>query len=605
MSVDLSLRAGITLAILIGALGLLVSQKLRTDLVALFVMLALIATQVLTPEEAFRALGRPLIVIVAGIFVVGAALRETGVVALISQGILRWTGSGQRTMLLVIMGTAALLSAILSSMLVVVIFMPVVLRVARERQIPAAQLLMPLATAAFLGNQLTLIGTPSNLVVSDLVAQHGEQALSFFALTPYALGSLLVGGAWYVWMGQRTLRKDTADAPQKPSLAEVERSYALDDHLVQLRVAAESELVGKQLAEAQLRSRCDVEVVAFARPHAHKLERAQPDTVLRPHDQLIVKGTQARIRQCADHHHLEWQGQVGLEDVGNTEETALHLWELLVSHRSTLAGKQIAEIDLRRRYGLELMAMNRQGEPMHEGLPNRKLKIGDILLVQGAPEAVGKVNDEEEFVLITNLEPDGDELVTSKAKVALAILAVMLLAVVLNWVSLAVALLSASLLVVVTGCLSLQQAYESVNAKIIIILAGMLPLATALQQTEAANFLANQIARVGELIGPYGALLLLYLGGSLMTQVAPNSVTAAIITPIALQLANAQEMSPQTFAIPMVFAATSSYITPLVSASNLLVKSKGNYTISDFLRNTLPIFALQTGVIFGLLIFWP
>jgi di/tricarboxylate transporter len=190
--------------------------------------------------------------------------------------------------------------------------------------------------------------------------------------------------------------------------------------------------------------------------------------------------------------------------------------------------------------------------------------------------------------------------VTSKVPIALTVTGVALLTVILNWVSLAVALLVASLLFIVTRTLTIEQAYNSINAKILVLLAGMLPLATALQQTGAADLLANLINRSSAWIGSFGALFLLYFCGVLMTQVAPNAVTAAVLTPVATQLAAAQELSPQTFAIAVIFAAGASWLTPLVSSSNLLVQSKGNYQLSDFLRNTIPILVLQAAALFTL-----
>lgn len=598
------MQTEITLGILAGALLLLASQKVRPDLVALLVMVGLIAGQVLTPEETFQALGRSLIVTVAGVFVVGEALRRTGVAVLLSERILAW-GRGNRSLtLLLIMLTGALLSALLSSMLITVLLIPTIVRIGRELEITPAQLLLPMVTVTLLGNQLTLIATPANLVVDDLLTQQGEAPLGFFTITPYGVVSVALAMGWYWFMGHRTLPDGHSDEPSGPSISEIQHSYGLDNNFYQLRVRAASDLVDSTLADSMMQSHYGVEVVAIHRAEQSKAEQVRPYTVLQVDDLLVFKGQHAVIEQYAEEHSLELQGATSLASLSATSKADLYLFEAVIPYRSPLAGQTLAELAWPKRYGIQVLALNRQGESVDDNLSELPLQTGDILLVQGSVERVRAVGDDANLVIITDLAPAADETVTSKVPIALTVTGVALLAVILNWVSLAVALLVASLLFIVTRTLTIEQAYTSINAKILVLLAGMLPLATALQQTGAADLLANLINRSSAWIGGFGALFLLYLCGVLMTQVAPNSVTAAVLTPVATQLAAAQEMPPRLFAIAIIFAAGASWLTPLISSSNLLVQSKGNYRLTDFLRNTIPIFLLQAAALFGLLMIW-
>jgi di/tricarboxylate transporter len=462
-------------------------------------------------------------------------------------------------------------------------------------------LLMPLATAALLGNQLTLIGTPTNLIIDDLLTQQGHPPFGFFTLTPYAAASLLLAMGWYWLMAQRTLPEKSLDEAKQPSLEEIEQSYDLRGTFQQVRVQPQSDLVGERLEAADLRQE-QVEVIAVEPANSNEPHPAQPDQMLHPGDRLIVQGQPAIVHQRADQHGLQEEGTAELAQFSQTTAVELHLSELVAPYRSSLTGKTLAELDLNRRYGFHVLAINRQGETSQTNLGEFSLQTGDILLVQGSPDQIRKADRGEDLAVITEIEPEAGNGVTNKAKITLVVLGVVIVVVLLNWISLAVALLAASIVLILTGSFSVEQAYDSINAKIIVLLAGMLPLAMALQQTGVTTLLASWIAASGDHIGAYGALFLLYLCGTLMTQIAPNAVTAAVITPVALQLAVDQGRSPQTFAIAITFAVSASYLTPLISKVNLVVKSKGNYSLGDYLRNTLPIYVLQVAVVFGLLI---
>src|SRR5215213_5625634 len=258
----MNLQAICTLIILLATLVMLGSQRFRMDFVALLVMVALIATGVLTSDQVFEALGRPIIITVAGIFVLGAALRRNGVATLLSRFILNYGSHSRLRMLLMLTVTAALLSSIMSAMLVVIIFTPVVLRVGRELDIPPPQLLLPLALSSMFGNQLTLIGAPLNLIVSDLLQQNGQPPLGFFAFTPYALILLLITTGWFALMGRRSLPDHQGATDLSPSVEEIEENYGLIDTFFKVRVAHQSDLVGERIAETALRDEEALDVVA-------------------------------------------------------------------------------------------------------------------------------------------------------------------------------------------------------------------------------------------------------------------------------------------------------------------------------------------------------
>lgn len=597
----MSSQAILTLAILIATLLVLASQRIRPDLVAVCALLALILTNVLSPAEAFGAFGQSVIVVVICIYILGAALYDTGVATMIADRLLRVNDRGPQVLLLVLMLTAGLLSAVLSSLLVTVVMMPALLRTARKSRTAPSQLLLPLVISASAGNLLTVIGTVSNLVVSDLLALSGYEPLSFFSLLPYGLVSLVLVIGWFLLVGHKLLRREPPPEPERPSLDEVEHAYRLDQRLYRLRVRSMSDLVGRRLEEAPLADDFRLNVLAI-RPAQGQARPAGSWAVLEQDDVLVVEGTRANIHTAAGRHSLEPIGTMELEEFNRLEQDDLQLAEMMVPFRSRLVGQTLAASRFRERYGLNVLAVHRRGHAIRKKLSDLKLSSGDTLLVQGPQENLRRASRDHSLVLATHLGPERGELITRKAKLTIGILLAMIVAVISGLVSLAPAMLATAIALILTGCISLERAYQSVEGNVVVLIGGMLPLALALDSTGAATAIAGQLAALSPAVGPLGTLLLLYLFAYVITQVVANSATAALMTPIAIRLATAQGLDPAPFAIAMAIAATTSYVTPLSNTDNLLVRERGQYTLRDYLINGLPLFALQTAAI--MILFW-
>ena len=590
----------VTLGILIATLLVLATQRLRPDLTALCATLVLILTGVLTPEEAFSAFGQPVIIIIPSIYVLGAALYQTGVATMISNRLVRVSGRGRAVLLLVIMLTAGLLSGFLSSMLVVVVMMPAVLRICRRERLAPAQLLLPLAAAAAAGNLLTLIGTVSNIVVSDLLSVSGQSPLGFFSLAPFGFVSLALALLWYLVIGHRLLSRELPDEPERPSLDEVEQAYKLERELYRLRIRTASDLIGRRLEETNLGTEFALNVLAV-QPRGRQPHPARPEQVLDQDDILIIEGARGDTLQAASMHTLEPKGTLDLESFNLLEQETLRLAELMVPFRSALVGQTLAEARFRERYGLNILAVHRNGHAIRSDLPELKLAVGDTLLVQGPTRSLQQVGQDQNLVLVTQLGPEPGDVITTKAKVTLGILLAMVVAVVSGLLPLAPASLSAAVALILTGCIPLDRAYQSIEGNVIVLVGGMLPLAIALERTGAAALVARQLASLSPAIGVLGSLGLLYLFTVIITQVVSNSAAAAIVTPIAIQLASAQGLSPHIAAMTMAAAVTTSYVTPLTNTDNLLVREPGRYRLQDYVVNGLPIFLLQTAA-FGLIL---
>ncbi|MBE7474188.1 MAG: SLC13 family permease [Anaerolineales bacterium] len=600
----MSLEATFTIILLVVTLVALSAQWLRADLTALLVMLLLIISGILSPGEAFSAFGQPVILIVASVFVIGAALFDTGVATLIANQILRFGSRGEVGLLAIIILAAAGLTAFLDGLLVVALLMPAVLRVARQAKIAPSRLLMPLATTATVGNQLTLIGTPSNLVVGDLLAAGGYTRLGLFSLTPYALVSVGIVLGWYLLVGRRWLGRERPAAPARPSLAEVQQSYRLDKLLYRLRVRSQSDLVGRSLeANRKVWATAKVNIMAV-QPKEGSLEPARPESVLEQDDLLIVEGDQGRILQLANVHALEPKGTIPLDEFNRLQQEMVSLAEVMVPFRSPLTGKSLAEIDFRHRYGLTVLAVHRQGQVIRDDLPRLVLAAGDTLLVQGLPAYLRDVGRDLSLVLVTDLGPQPGERVTAKARLTLAILVAMLLLVVSGAASLGTASVLAAVGLILARCLNPERAYQSINWSLLVLIGGMLPLSMALQKTGAAELIAQGILGLSQSVGVLGSLVMFHLLTSLIAQVIGGAVGAALFTPIALSLALAQGAPPEPFAIATAFAVLAGYVTPLTDGDNLLVREPGQYSMRDYVVNGLPIFTLQTTALMLMLAFF-
>lgn len=596
-------EAVFTLILLLATLVVLSAQWLRADLTALLVVLLLISGGILNPTEAFSAFGQPVMLIVASVFVIGAALFETGVATLIANQILRFGGRGETRLLVIIILSAAGLTAFLDGLLVVALLMPAVLRVARQAKIAPSRLLMPLAMTATIGNQLTLIGTPSNLVVSDILVGSGHQPLGLFTLTPYAVVSVGLLLLWYVGPGRRFLRRELLPEPALPSLVEVQQSYQLDNLLYRLRVRSHSDLIARPLEASSKLPAFKLNVIAVQSPRG-RLQAATPESVLEQDDMLIVEGDRGRILQAASMHGLEPKGTVNLDEFNRLEQDTLRLAEVIVPFRSPLVGQSLAQVDFRRRYGLNILAVQRQGQALRDELPTLVLAAGDTLLVQGTSTSIREVGRDLSLIPMTDLGPQPGDRVTAKAKLTLTILGAMLLLVMTGGSTLAAASVAAAVALVLTRCLTPERAYQSINISLLVLIGGMLPLSMALQKTGAAQMIAQWIVSLSQNLGGVSSLVILYLLAAIITQVTGGAVTAALFTPIAIGLAVAQGLPPEAFAIAIAFAAMAGYITPITDGDNLYVREAGRYTMRDYVSNGLPIFLLQITALILLLTFF-
>lgn len=612
----------LVVAILVGAVILFVIDRVRLDTVALLVVLALALSGVMEPADALSGFSDPLVALIAGLFVVSAALTNTGIAGTVGAWLARVAGCQPWRMTAAVMLATAILSALMSSTGTVAIMLPIVVRLAYRFRVSPSKLLIPVSYAALLGGTLTIIATPPNLVASQALADAGFGQLGFFSLTPIGLVLVAVAVLYMVTLGRRLLPARAPGAVEKRgherlSMRDVAARYELEGAMHRLVVPAGSPLLGEVLGDLRWPETREVHVVAIdtdreavargvrSRRHLAASKRITPDTVIEVGDRLLVSGAAAAVEELRRDYGLVAAA------LGADEELAprnLRFVELLVVPRSRWIGRTLSAMRFRQRYSAVVVALRRGATVQTEGLNREQLRFGDVLLVRGRHAAVDELlRERQDAVVISEATSDNAPApAAAKAPIALAILFAMLVAMSLSLLPLYVIVLMTVLALVATGCVSAEEAYRSVQWPTVILIAGMLPLAAAFENAGGATLLADSL--VGSL-GGYGALPLLtsvYLASVIATTFLSNTTSAVLLVPIALQVALAAGLPPSTFLVAVALGASSSYISPLSSPVSALVLGPGQYRFGDFVRVGAPLQLLVGIVSLALLtVFFP
>lgn len=622
----MTIEMWITIFILSGAILLFVTEWLQVDLVALGVVISLMLTKILTPEEALAGFSSPIVITVAALFIVGGAVMETGLADSISQKIIRFAGKSSFRLLILIMGTVALLSGFISDTGTVAVMAPAIISISRKRNINPSKLLIPLSFGSLLGGAMTLIGTPPNIVVSDLLLENGYSPFQFFDFTPIGF-TLLISGILFLASTSRWLlpdHKSKTDLQRVDSPEELIQVYKLPQDLYRLRVRIQSQLVGKTIQQIGLRGIYQVTVLEIlrsrevrSRPRGPEILldlledesisiKPSPETLIYANDILICQG---RINDIS---HAAASLQLGVQPAGAEDQKALvnnevGVAEILLPPRSRLIGKTLVSTHFGRLYQLTVLGISRPGINENLSLKETELQFGDILFVQGAWKNIHALtNQRRDFVVVGQPEALKGSPLRSKMILSALILTGMLILLVTNWLPLATTALLAAFLMVISGCLNMKDAYNSVDWKSIILIAGMLPMTTALQKTGLVQVGADWMASTLGGLGDLPTLAALFLITSLFTQVISNTATTVLIAPIAFSLAIRLGYQPQAFLMLVAIAASTAFASPVASPVNTLVMGSGNYRFSDYSKVGIPLILISMVItIFLLPLLWP
>ena len=576
---------------------LMVSNRVRFDFVALLMVVALILSGVLSVGSALSGFGSPVVVVIAGLLVVGEMVDRTGIARAVGDWILRRGGKNEIPLLVLIMISAALLSSVMSSTAVVAVFIPIVIRIAAKTGLAASRILIPMSFASLIGGMMILISTSPNLVVNGELIATGFEGLGFFSFSLIGLAVLGVAVIYVVVFGRHLLpgeRGAVSTTPRQRTMGELWMQFRAERHVDALEITAESPLSGLQLGETDLQREYGILVltrVRRARRGREAVTVAAPAMELKPGDLLVVAGGSARHERVVTELKLRrfaayqqrlryWMWEIGMAAV-------------LIHPDSGLIGQSVTEIEFRTRYGLQAIGLRHGGESM-EDFEHRKLAAGDAILLYGPWTQIEALKNESHDFVVIDLPPEHGEIVPAykKAPVALMILGVMVLLSALEVVPLVVSVLGAAMAAVLTGCLSAAQAYRSIHWSSLVLVAGMLPLADALQQTGGSALIVEMLLDVFGNAGPSAMLTVIFALTAALSMFLSNTAAAVLTAPIAITAAHTMQVSPYPLAIAVLIAASAAYSTPVSSPVVTLVVEPGRYTFADFVKVGVPLLVL-------------
>ena len=588
----------IVFGVLAGAVALFAWGRPRSDVVAILVVLALNLSGVLTIQESLAGFGDPVVMLIAAVAIVGDGLVATGVAYRLGEAVMRAGGSNEARLVALVMALAGSIGAFMSSSAIVAMFIPVVMAITNRIGLNPKRMLMPLSVAALISGMMTLIASSPNLIVENTLRAHGLAPLGFFSWTPFGLAVLAVAIAFMLMFGRNMLSKRlTAEdaGPGQPSAVDLVSSYGLADKWHRLQVPRGSPLIGRSIAQMQSLDRLGLVPVGFEK-HQHgrpRLLRATPKTVFEADDTIFVIGTEDQARQL-----VAAQDLVVLAPLDQRQRheafQQLGIAEIMLAPESHLVGQTLREAEFESRHGLSVLAIRHRGEPVTKNPSDQPLDFGDTLLVAGGWAEIGRLREDRENFFVLTLPAEFDELMPARrrAPVAVGILVAMVVVMALEVIPNAAAVLLAALALITTGCVKLDAIYRIISWKTVILVAGTLPLATALAKTGATAMMANgMVAALGSL-GPLAVLATLFLVTSLVGLFISNSATAVLMAPIAIEAARALHDSPQAFAMTVALGCCAAYVTPVSSAVNMLVMEPGGYSFGDYVKLGVPLLLL-------------
>jgi di/tricarboxylate transporter len=600
VEVILTAEIGLVLLILGVAIVLFASEKIRVDVVSMMVLLALLLTGLLTTEEAFSGFASPAVITVWAIYIVSASLTRTGIADFIGRYIARVAGLDEWRLVLVLMLTVGTMSAFMNNIGATAVLLPVAIQLGRRANVPASKLLIPLAFGSLLGGITTLIGTPPNLLVSAALQDLGLAPFKLFDFTPMGLIIMVAGIAYMTLIGRHLLpgHQETTHAPDSSDL---ENEYRLRDFLTELRVEANSPLIGKTIADSGLGKQYDMTVMGVLQSGELRLG-ILPDTHMQAGDILLAKGDSDTILSVLDKIGTSIvSGQVlTFNDLRSSESTVA---EIVVSQLASLMGKTLKDVKFRGRYDLNVLAIWREEAPIRGRLAEVPLHMGDILLVHGPRDRIERLRDDNSFLL---LRPATELVRLHKAPINLIIFVSMITMVSFGWLHISVAAVLGAVLSVLAGCLTMDEAYTSIEWKSVYLIAGMLPMGIAMEKTGTALFLSEQIlTAVGDL-GPRAVLIGLFILTTIITEFMSNAAAAVLVAPIAITTALTLNVDPRAFAMGVGIAASNSFLFAIGHQACVLVYGPGGYRFFDYTKVGLPLTLLiWLLMIIFLPIFWP
>ncbi|MGJ8632979.1 MAG: SLC13 family permease [Luteolibacter sp.] len=586
-----------TFALLGGVFFVFAKEWLPNDLVALGGMCVLLVAGVIDEVDVGKVFSNSAVITIGAMFVMAQALTRTGAVDWIALRFQKWAGKSMTRAILVLAAIVIPLSAFMNNTPVVIVFLPVVIAYARSTSVKASKLLIPLSFLSILGGTITLIGTSTNLLVSDLAKKQGEPVFGIFEISGLGVIYAVIGTAYMHFIGRRLL----PDRETVSSLVDAEdtRKFASA-----VEIQAESPLIGVRLIESPLFSEKKYTHVYEVIRQGRRVDIPLDAIVMKERDVLWFRATSKQLAEIHATEGVAMIHQRGGEKEEKEKGYEVKTVEAIIGPNSSLVGRSVKQSQIRRRYGIVVAAVHRSGVNLAEGYQDVKLAFGDTLLLEGPVESLAKLNQEGNFLSLN--ETFIRARIKSKMWVAIAVLATVVTVAALDLMAISSAALAGAVAVILTGCLKIKAAYESIEWNVLFLIYGMLGIGLAMEKSGGAEWIAMGVVGTMERFGPVVILAVIYMLVSILTELVTNSAVAILMTPVVISIADSMGVDARPFIVAIMFGASASFITPIGYQTNTYVYGAGGYKFGDFLKVGVPLnLILWVAAVILIPWFWP
>lgn len=585
----------LVLAVLVAAVFLFAWGRLGVDLVALLVMATLLVLGQVTPEQGVAGFSSTATITVGAMFILSAGLYRSGAVNFIGTSITRLGRSSLWVALVLIMVGIGAISAFMNNTAAVAIFLPTVVAAARALKVSPGRLLMPLSFASMFGGVCTLIGTSTNILVSAIAEEHGQPAIAMFEMAPLGLIFFGAGTLYMLLIGVRLI-------PEGAGVVELGEQYGMAEYLLEVVVGQDARSVGHPIGSSPLVRDVDVDVLDLFRGE-QRIPFPPPALVIQAGDVLRLRAKVAEITALQERQGITIRPRTRWASYPPGEGATRQV-EVILAPSSRLEGQTLRGARFASTFGAVVLAIRQRGRLMHDDLENTPLLAGDALLVEAPADALDALRQSPDFVLVTDLSVP----TWRRAKIlpAVAIIAGVVTAATMGIVPIMVGAIVGCLLMVLTRCLSLEEAYQAIDWKVIFLLAGILTLGHAMENSGTATYLAGVLTAAGDGLAPVLLVAAFYLLTTLLTEAMSNNATAVLLAPVAIATAETLGLDPRPLLMAVAFAASASFMTPMGYQTNTMIFSAGGFRFMDFVRVGAPL-----NLIFWVLatlfipVFWP
>ena len=578
----------LTLVVIIGALVMFVAEWLPIDTTAIAVMVVLMVLGLVTPDEGIAGFGNSATITVMAMFILSYGITRTGIIQIMRDFLVKWGGSNPSQQILVMGAIVGPITAFINNTAVVAIFLPIVEEWCKQRKISVSKLMIPLSYVTVLGGMITVIGTSTNILASGLAKKLTGQEFHLFQFTALGLTTFAIGLIYLAIIAPRLLpeRKPVSDSNMTDE-------YQLKDYVSEIIIPPRSSLIGQTLRQSGIQRKFDIDVLEIIHNDIH-FPQPLADKVLALGDILIVRGGRNDLLKIKDERGVEIFADVKFSEKELEESLATNLEkgeekiaEILILSNARLIGSTLKDTRFRQRYNATVLAIRRGEELVRQRLGQVKLRFGDLLLVQGPKESFLGLQTTRELLVLE--EKDRENLRLDKAWIALAITVGVVVIAALDWMPILVTSLVGVLLMIITGCLKPGEIYGAVRWDIIFLLAGLIPLGTAMENSGTTKWLANYLVSFGGHLSGYWILLLFYIATAILTEILSNNATVVLMLPIAVEVAKSLSLNPLALMFVVTFAASNSYMTPIGYQTNTMVYGPGGYKFYDFTKVGAPL----------------